>query len=245
MKVKAFILHLARAEARRAQAEKLVRTLPMPAEILDAVDGLALSKDQIGTVYRRHLHSPRYPFELRKQEIGCFLSHRRAWQAIAGSDLEFGLIVEDDVELEANFAQVFAFAAQHMQSQDYLRFPRWPRGDEGPVRRQSGEMRVIEPRLPGLGMQTQLVGRDAAHALLQATGMFDRPVDTTIQMRWLHQARVQTVRPVCIREIHRELGGTVIQKKAKPLTEILAREVRRPLYRLAVRLENSRRRAGR
>lgn len=244
MKAKAFIIHLPRAQARRAQAEELVRLLPMSAEILEAVDGLALSEAHIEAVYRRHLHSPRYPFELRKQEIGCFLSHRKAWQAIADSDLDFGLIVEDDVELEASFAQALAFAIEHAQPQDYLRFPRWSRGDEGPVRRRSGEMFIIEPRLPGLGMQTQLVGRDAAHALLHATGLFDRPVDTTIQMRWLHQARVLTVRPVSIREIHRELGGTVIQKKAKPLTEILAREVRRPLYRLAVRLENARRRAG-
>jgi hypothetical protein len=28
------------------------------------------------------LHRPRYPFALRAAEIGCFLSHRRAWREI-------------------------------------------------------------------------------------------------------------------------------------------------------------------
>ena len=102
-----------------------------------------------------------------------------------------------------------------MQPADYIRFPRWPRGEAGPEVAREGANSIIEPELPGLGMQMQLVGRDAAIALLAATERFDRPVDTTIQMRWLHPVRVLSARPITIREIDFDLGGTVVQGKNK------------------------------
>lgn len=80
-------------------------------------------------------------------------------------------------------------------------------------------------------MQMQLVGREAAIALLAATAKFDRPVDTTLQMRWLHAVRVLSARPITIREIDFDLGGTVVQGK-KTLSDKLKREVLRPYYRV-------------
>jgi hypothetical protein len=59
-------------------------------------------------------------------------------------------------------------------------------------------------------------------------------------MQWLHGARVLSARPIVIREIDRELGGTVLQKKEKGLLERLAHEVRRPFLRVAVARRNRR-----
>jgi hypothetical protein len=59
-------------------------------------------------------------------------------------------------------------------------------------------------------------------------------------MQWLHGARVLSARPIVIREIDRELGGTVLQKKEKSILEWLAHEVRRPFLRGAVARENRR-----
>ena len=66
-------------------------------------------------------------------------------------------------------------------------------------------------------MQMQFVGREAARRLLAATETFDRPIDSLIQMQWLHGARVLSARPLVVREIDLELGGTVLQKKKMPL----------------------------
>lgn len=35
--------------------------------------------------------------------MGCFLSHRKAWQAVASHDDEFGLVLEDDMFLSGDF----------------------------------------------------------------------------------------------------------------------------------------------
>ncbi|MBN9077892.1 MAG: hypothetical protein BGN87_22885 [Rhizobiales bacterium 65-79] len=237
-RVRAFIIHLERAEKRRPQVETLLRQLPIPAEIVAGVDGLKLGAEEIAAVYRRRLHRPGYAFRLRDTEIACFLSHRRAWQAIVDSDAEAGLVVEDDVAIDERFADVFAFAATAAGARDYVRFPRWTRGEEGEILHRSGDMAIIEPFLPALGMQAELVGREAAGLLLAATETFDRPVDSIVQMQWLHGARVLSARPIVVREIDRELGGTVLQNKKMPFLERLAHEVRRPLSRAAIARRN-------
>jgi GR25 family glycosyltransferase involved in LPS biosynthesis len=232
----AFIIHLARAEGRKLHVERLASQLPFPVTIVDAVDGLALSEEEIAAVYRQNLHRPRYPFELRRAEVGCFLSHRKAWRAIIDTGLDAGLVVEDDVEPDVElFRRVLELALKSVHPGDFIRFPYRSHTDAG-RRVAAGDGGIlVEPAHIGLGMQMQLVGREAATELLKATVVFDRPVDTTIQMRWLTKARVLAARPTCIRQIDHLLGGTVVQKRAKPLIEVLSRAVRRAHYRLSLR----------
>jgi GR25 family glycosyltransferase involved in LPS biosynthesis len=238
MKVSAFIIHLTRAAERKAQVQSLVTSLPCPAEIMEAVDGREITDDQVAACYRRTLHRPHYPFELSRGEIACFLSHRAAWSAIVERGLDAGLVVEDDVAVDEPFAKVFAEAAGLIEPGDYIRFPRWERGEVGETIHSVGDMSIIEPFLPTLGMQAQLVGREAARSLLAATETFDRPVDSMVQMQWLHGARILSARPITIREIDRELGGTVLQNKKKGFMERLHHELYRPLMRSAVARRN-------
>jgi len=238
--IRAFIIHLERAEKRRPQVEPLLAQLPAPAEVVPAVDGLTLAAAEIEAVYRRRLHAPTYPFRLHDTEIACFLSHRRAWRAILESGADAGLVVEDDVALLPRFQEVLAAAVDAAGPRDYVRFPRWERGEDGKAVHRSGDVALIEPFLPSLGMQAELIGREAAELLLAATETFDRPVDSLVQMQWLHGARVLSARPIVIREIDRELGGTVLQKKEKGLLERVAHEVRRPFLRAAVARRNRR-----
>ncbi|MCT7374872.1 glycosyltransferase family 25 protein [Chelativorans salis] len=239
MKAEAFIIHLARAHGRARQVERLRQSLPLPVTVIDAVDGQTLPEEKVAEVYKPRLHRPRYPFPLRISEIACFLSHRKAWAAIVDRKLDAGLVVEDDVEIDtARFAEVFDLALAHMQGNDLVRFPKKARGEKGRVAAHSGVARLIAPRHPRLGMQAQLVSRDAAKALLTFTHVFDRPVDTTVQMQWLHGVRVLSAMPVAIREVAGELGGTTVQGKGKPFVEVLAREVQRTIYRASVRARN-------
>lgn len=234
MRVEAFIIHLARAEKRRPQVEKLRRDLPVPAHVIDAVDGNALSAAEIEQVYQRHLFKPRYPFALRPGEIGCFLSHRRAWQAIVDRGLDAGLIVEDDVEVDVGtLERLFGLHRGVFAARDYLRFPH-KANEAGQIVAESEDATLFKPAVPGLGMVMQLVGREAASALLAQTERFDRPVDTAIQLG-CNGIRLLSSRPLCVREISAQMGGTVIQGKQKSLGESVTREVKRAIYRARMR----------
>lgn len=239
MRIRGFIIHLERAVPRRRQAEACAASLPMPAEIMAAVDGRLMSDDERQAVVRRRLLAPRYPFELSQGETACFLSHRKAWQRIVDSGLDAGLIVEDDVAPASDaFSAAIESAVETAQPEEFIRFPMHDRGEQGAVVRTAGPIRFIEPRLPGLNMQMQLVGRDAARLLLAASERFDRPVDSFVQMQWIHGARVLTTRPVVIRELGGQLGGSVIQNKRMNLVEKFVHEFQRPLHRFSIRAVN-------
>ncbi len=241
MNVAGYVIHLERSAGRRTQALELARALPMPARILPAVDGRDLDEATRRRFVRRGMHAPRYPFPLLDSEVGCFLSYRRAWQAILDEDRVAGLIVEDDVApASPRFAEVTMAAAATIQPLDYIRFPLHERADRGPTARTSGGVTLREPRLPGLGMQMQLVGREAARLLLAATEAFDRPVDSFVQMQWLHGAHVLAALPIVICEIDFLLGGTEIQVKRGGIVHKAMHEFQRPILRFAVRAANSR-----
>jgi GR25 family glycosyltransferase involved in LPS biosynthesis len=234
-----YIIHLKRATDRHRQAQAFAASLPMPAELLDAVDGKSMPAAALQERARRDLHSPRYPFPLAAGEIACFLSHRRAWQAIVDSGCDAGLIAEDDVAPSSpDFVPLIEIVLAGMSPGDFVRFPMRERGEQGRRLWGIGRLHVIEPRLPALNMQMQIVGREAARLLLAASEEFDRPVDSFVQMQWLHGARMLSARPIVIRELGGELGGSVIHPRRRSLVDRLVHELQRPFIRLAVRQAN-------
>ena len=67
---------------------------------------------------------------------------------------------------------------------------------------------------------------------------FDRPVDTFLQMRWAHDARMLAVRGVRLQHLDAQLGGTTLHKRKRPLAESLTREALRARYRAEVALRD-------
>lgn len=238
-KIRAFVIHLRRADDRAPQVEKLIAELPVSADVIDAVDGSVLTKADIDQVYRRRLHSPSYPFRMSVNEIACFLSHRKAWAAIVEQGLDAGFVIEDDVDLDASFPEAFEAACACLAPGAFIRFPFRSDREHGESILMHAGTNVIRPERVGLGMVAQLVSRDAAIRLLQATVMFDRPVDTTVQMDWMTQLSPLAVLPGGVSEISARLGGSTI-KRRKTLADKLAREILRPLYRARIAMRSRR-----
>ena len=69
---------------------------------IEAVDGKYLSDREFTQLYSAD-HPNAYYKTLSKAEVACYLSHRRACQAIIDNKLDFAIIIEDDVELLDNF----------------------------------------------------------------------------------------------------------------------------------------------
>ncbi|ENN87372.1 glucosyll transferase family 25 [Rhizobium freirei PRF 81] len=235
--IRGFVVHLDRARDRLPQVERLMASLPVPSEIVEAVDGRSLTKAEIDRVYRRRLHAPSYPFEMSTGEIACFLSHRKAWATIVEQGIDAGLIFEDDVEIDDLFPAAFAAAKACLVPGAFIRFPFRMGKEDGKCVWTQDKTDVIQPTRVGLGMVAQLVSRDAAIRLLEATEVFDRPVDTTVQMRWLTKVSPLSVLPGGVHEISSQLGGSTI-KSRRTLMEKLSREVLRPLYRARIALRS-------
>ncbi len=207
---------------------------PVPSTVLEAVDGRALDGAQRARVFLPDRHRPAYPFPPRPGEIGCFLSHRAAWQAIIDRGLDAALILEDDVELRRpRFDPAFARACEAVRAHGLVRLPLMERA--GAVARARSVPMVSRPVVLPLGTQAQVVSAGAARRLLDASEPFDRPIDVFLQMRWVTGVPSCVVSPSGVHDATSRVGGSTIQARGKPFVEVLSHEIRRPLYRAAIR----------
>lgn len=228
--MKNYIIHLARAKEREARVQYLTDILPGDVEILEAVDGQLLGADCLAA-YSRHIHHPRYPFELRYSEIACFHSHRKSWQKIANGSDDFALICEDDILLdETIFPIALALATEQISPDSFIRFPVSVRETFVKEIATDNGISLFKPKYIGLGMHLQLVGRDYARKLLDFTQTFDRPVDTLLQMHWVSQLIPYSIQPSGVSEMDKDIGGSSIGQKMS-VSQKMWRELKRPIYR--------------
>ena len=100
-----FVVNLAREKARRAAIESQLDTLGLEYEIVDAVDGRALTPELESQVDRgraeRRLGEPLLP-----GEIGCALSHQKIYRRMLECGLDSAVVLEDDALLGAGFADI-------------------------------------------------------------------------------------------------------------------------------------------
>ena len=237
MKTTAYIIHLERSVNRDENLARMVSGCPVPAQVQAATDGRRLSNAEINEVYVRRLHRPVYPFELRRTEIGIFLSHRACWKRLLDEGGDAALIMEDDIGLNDNFLTGFGLAMQHIGALQFIQFPvRKVRTSviASPIAEEvSGSVRILEPYVVPLGACAQLVSSAAAERLLRVTEKFDRPIDCLFQLRNVTGQPIFSVVPSGVGEISCVLGGSTIHVKDRQISWA-DRELRRFTYRLNV-----------
>ncbi|MBE9476353.1 MAG: glycosyltransferase family 25 protein, partial [Proteobacteria bacterium] len=217
---KTFIVHLKRAKGRKAQVQDLVAKAPYNIQIIDAVDGAKLSEQDIDACYSRTpVMQPKYPFALNVGEMGCFLSHRKAWQAIVDQDLDAGLIFEDDVQIAPDqFAAALALAQIHVRELGYIQFLVRNVRDVSKVLVKNGNAMIVQPVVTQLRTSAQLVSKATAQELLELTEKFDRPVDSFLQLYWETGIQLSCVIPPGVSDRTHETGGSTLSAK-RPLSK--------------------------
>jgi len=231
--MRSYIIHMNGDQKRQANAKALLGSLPN-ARIADAVSGKdVLASGQVH-IENGTLYDPPYPFALSPGEVGCFLSHRACWKRIVKDDLDYALIVEDDLALDPDiWPDVLRLIERNATPDSLIRIPAKLR--EGALNEidSQGHARLFRPRVIGLQTVCQVVGRHAAERLIAASQVIDRPVDTFMQMHWVTQQPALTIHPNGIRELTEDLGGSSIQ--SSPASGKLRREAKRALYRWRVK----------
>lgn len=236
MKISAFVITLERAVDRRPHARWIASNVPLPCVALSAVDGTAMTAEEVAGIYKRQIHNPRYPHALRRGEIGCFLSHRKAWQAMIDQKLDAALILEDDVTFDPDcLREAINFVLENMVAGDYIQFQVRDIDASGPVVARDQEHNLIQPRPAPLRTTAQIVTRAAAKRLLELTTFIDRPVDAFLQLTWVTGVPVKVALPRVVSEISQQIGGSTLGGNGRPWHEKLRREILRPIYRARIR----------
>ena len=173
----------------------------------------------------------------RSAEIGCFLSHRQAWAKLIESDADAALVLEDDMSIGAPFSDALRLACRNVERFGYVQFQTRPQS--GDVVDTEGSASLFQPSVTPLRASGQLVSRDCAARLLELTEIFDRPVDTFLQMHWHTGTRVTAIWPSGLEDMTGASGGSTIKKK-RPIAEKLLREFQRARYRQLVAKQSKR-----
>lgn len=204
---KVFVINLARSPERLAKIALQLDAIGIPFDRIDALDGKELSDDFIDSVSPAHIVSKRYYRALSRAEVACSLSHKRAWQQIIDQNLDFAIVLEDDVELLENFSAVLTLLSELPHGNwDFIKLYALRRGSGKNIADRcdfKGHTFVTYHRFP-LGCVGQAVSRQGAESLTQNLPYVTEPVDGQLKSWWETGVFPFGLTPYCLTT---DLGG--------------------------------------
>ena len=101
--MKVFYINLDKDTDRREHMEKQLTSLGFEYERFPAVDG---RNPEIETDYDEKIALRKNRVALTPGELGCAMSHRALYEKIVKENIDYMLIMEDDVKLPDNFSKI-------------------------------------------------------------------------------------------------------------------------------------------
>lgn len=114
-----FLINLDCRPDRLMQVTSQLEHLGLPFTRIPAVVGNELSEIEQNQLYDKDRFIIEYKKPVTLGEIGCAMSHRLIWQKMLDENLEYALILEDDIEISAELID-FLEKSQHYQVFDFL-----------------------------------------------------------------------------------------------------------------------------
>jgi glycosyl transferase, family 25 len=176
-----YVINLKSRPKRKERALKELNKYNIKHKFIEAVDGSKLDKT---TLEDDNIIKTNGSYrELRKGEIGCYLSHLECWKNILESGKEYGLVFEDDVVLADNFIDKFneMFDSVKNKNWDIICLGRRcqqyfknctkgvPMSDE-----------TYYPETLGYGTYAYIIKANAINELLKTTYPIMKPIDVVI-----------------------------------------------------------------
>ncbi len=105
-KWKVFVINLDSSTDRLAHMHATLSRLGLSYERIPAIDGTKLSQDEIKHRYSSFWFQLFHGRQMSPGELGCALSHKLAYRRIVEDQLDWGLVLEDDVLLDDSLLEL-------------------------------------------------------------------------------------------------------------------------------------------
>lgn len=192
-------INLDRDAERRTRLLAELQQIDMPSERFPAVWWADVPPEQASRWYSDDLNARQYYKPLRNGEKGCYASHIGAWQQLLVSDAPALVVLEDDVRLTPQFAEVVKAIAALQEPWDMVKL----------LGRDREKVRSQRPLVPGTALVDYsrvpsmtagyVVSRAGAAKLLAHRQPFGRPIDVDLRFWWeCDQLRILGVSPSAI-----------------------------------------------
>jgi len=171
--------------------------------------------------------------QLSEAEIGCFASHRELWKHCRDSS-EAIIIMEDDFQLQENFAAALRLLPSHIENcgvirLDNLRRGRFREGDTHELARDTGFSFEYLLRIP-LNATAYALSPSAARQLLMHCDRVPTALDNYLQLSSVHKQSIVALRPepVDLNELAADSSIVESDRDRKSAGHRLARLLRIP-----------------
>ncbi len=192
-------INLDKDSERRTRIEGQLAHLGLPGERLPAVWWKHLPPAEQSLLYSAERNHGLYYQPLVDGEKGCYASHIQAWRQLLASDAPALVVLEDDVRLTPQFADVVEAIAALQEPWDMVKL----------LGRDREKVRSQRPLVPGTALVDYsrvpsmtagyVVSRAGAAKLLAHRQPFGRPIDVDLRFWWeCDQLRILGVSPSAI-----------------------------------------------
>lgn len=200
MKFNVFLINLDRSTERLQRASEQIEAAGFTFERVPAVDGATLTDEKIAKVFDAKAAAKRFHYDLTAGEVGCYLSHVKCWEKIIDDNLDYAVILEDDLLLDTQFASVISAIPQLKSDWHYLKLscpfkPRPYKTTETVIGKDNLEISLVNYNKSPTGTVAQVVSREGAKRLLAKKPPFFRPIDIDLQWSWEVDIIVQGLVP--------------------------------------------------
>ncbi len=217
-----FVISLKRRADRSAHMRVLLAARGLTAELVEAVDGRALTDEQKARYHRERALAV-YGAEMNAAEIGCHLSHMSVYRRMVDEGIETALVLEDDIDCDADFAAVLdSVMASPRRDWLVLRLQSTKdevinasraatQGDRAEVFHGRTMSRVRTGVLGGCGY---LIRQQGAQRMLRYAHRPFMPIDQTLDRYWENGIEPYVLRPFPVRQNPR-IASEIAERKVK------------------------------
>lgn len=191
LNLKIFVISLLRSPDRRAKAARELAFLGNSWEFLDAVDGSQFASTV--NEYDRSKVRRLLGFELTNNEIGCYMSHKKAWSKCVENKCPT-LIFEDDFVIKGNFLEALDIAMNKFTFWNIFRLQGLAESDYLEVAR-FGENKIVKNLSDPVGATAYIVTPSSARVLLQKSSEIFEPLDHFLEHKKFHGLQVHALKP--------------------------------------------------
>jgi len=192
--LKIVVISLKRATDRRIAVEKQFENLNLDWEFLDATDGYQYQPS--AKEYNSNKVQKLQGYQITPSEIGCFVSHRRAWE-LCLLEHRPTLILEDDFVLLPQFMDAIQLIINSKTSWEALRI-QGLQGTEHNVIEHLGNFDIAQNNADPIGLAAYILKPEGAKKLISHGQEIYEPVDHYFEHFKKHHLTVYALKPYIV-----------------------------------------------
>lgn len=189
--IQVFVISLERSTERRERVQREFKNFSLEWDFLNAVDGFALQA--LPQSYDQSKVKRLQGYELTPGEIGCYLSHMKAWEECVQQN-KTTLILEDDFVIDGDLNHVFESLIQMDGKWSLVRLAALYDVEHRVIDRSQG-IELLQNKGDPVGAAAYVIKPSAAAQLLKCSSAIYEPVDHYLEHYTKHGVGVLAVKP--------------------------------------------------